>query len=57
MRGSIIGIGVGPGDGELITLKAFYKIKEADIIFVPGKKTGRKCRLSDCEKRVSRDCK
>ncbi|GKX29636.1 precorrin-2 C(20)-methyltransferase [Vallitalea longa] len=33
-------IGVGPGDSELITVKAVRMIKEADIILVPVKKEG-----------------
>lgn len=31
------GIGVGPGDPELMTLKSVRLIKEADVIAVPGK--------------------
>ncbi len=37
MRGTAYGIGVGPGDPELITLKAARLIKENDVIAVPGK--------------------
>ena len=33
--GDFYGIGVGPGDNELITLKAVRVIKSADCIFVP----------------------
>lgn len=36
MKGKLYGIGIGPGDPELLTLKAFRLIKEADIIAVPG---------------------
>lgn len=36
-RGSAYGVGVGPGDPELMTLKAVRLIRENDIIFVPGK--------------------
>ncbi len=32
-KGKLYGIGVGPGDPELITVKAVRAIKEADIIF------------------------
>lgn len=34
----VFGIGVGPGDKELITLKAYRLIKECDYIFVPKNK-------------------
>ncbi len=36
MQGVLYGIGVGPGDPELLTLKAVRLIREADIIAVPG---------------------
>jgi precorrin-2/cobalt-factor-2 C20-methyltransferase len=32
-KGKLFGVGVGPGDPELITVKAVRVIKEADIIF------------------------
>lgn len=35
MSGTLYGIGVGPGDPELLTLKAIRTIKESDIIAVP----------------------
>lgn len=37
MRGMLYGVGVGPGDPELLTLKAARVIKAADVIAVPGK--------------------
>lgn len=36
MAGILYGVGVGPGDPELMTLKAVKVIKESDIIMVPG---------------------
>ena len=36
MKGKVYGIGVGPGDPELMTLKAVRLIKENEIIMVPG---------------------
>lgn len=38
MRGKLYGIGVGPGDPELLTLKAMRLIRESDVIAVPGMK-------------------
>ncbi|MBO6138142.1 MAG: precorrin-2 C(20)-methyltransferase, partial [Lachnospiraceae bacterium] len=37
MDGIIYGVGVGPGDPELMTLKAVRLIRENDIIALPGK--------------------
>lgn len=37
MAGKLYGLGVGPGDPELLTLKALRLIRESDIIAVPGK--------------------
>ena len=37
MTGKLYGIGVGPGDPELLTLKALRLIKGSDVIAVPGK--------------------
>ena len=37
MRGMAYGVGVGPGDPELMTLKAVRLIRENDVIAVPGK--------------------
>lgn len=36
-KGTAYGVGVGPGDPELMTLKAVRLIKENDVIAVPGK--------------------
>lgn len=36
MTGKLYGLGVGPGDPELLTLKALRLVKESDVIAVPG---------------------
>lgn len=36
MSGKLFGLGVGPGDPELLTIKALRLIKESDVIAVPG---------------------
>lgn len=36
MTGKLYGVGVGPGDPELLTLKALRLIKEAPVIAFPG---------------------
>lgn len=37
MAAKLYGVGVGPGDPELLTLKALRIIRESDVIAVPGK--------------------
>ena len=36
MKGKLYGVGVGPGDPELLTLKALLLIRENPVIAVPG---------------------
>ena len=36
MTGTLYGVGVGPGDPELLTLKAVRLIKESEIIAIPN---------------------
>ena len=39
MKGKIYGIGVGPGDPELLTLKACRILREVDVLCVPKSRT------------------
>lgn len=45
-KGTLYGVGVGPGDPELMTLKAHRIISEADVIAVPDKGAGEKTALN-----------
>ncbi|WCK56475.1 precorrin-2 C(20)-methyltransferase [Aneurinibacillus sp. Ricciae_BoGa-3] len=42
MVGTLYGIGVGPGDPELITVKAFRRLKDSPVIAYPKKRKGSK---------------
>src|SRR5438477_6170496 len=39
-RMRLVGVGVGPGDPELITVKAVRELREAAVVFVPVTDTG-----------------
>ena len=44
-KGTLYGVGVGPGDPELLTLKAVRILREADVIAVPDKGSGERTAL------------
>lgn len=48
-RGILYGVGVGPGDPELLTVKARRIIREADVIAVPDKGAGERTALKIAE--------
>ena len=41
MKGTLFGTGVGPGDPELLTLKALRTIQSSPIIAIPSAKKDR----------------
>ena len=41
MKGKLYGVGIGPGDPELLTLKALRVIRESKVIALPGKEPGK----------------
>ena len=45
-KGKLYGVSVGPGDPELLTLKAIRAIREADVVAVPNIGHGRQTALS-----------
>lgn len=40
MKGRLFGLGVGPGDPELLTLKALRLLRAADVVAYPAPETG-----------------
>ena len=40
MRGTLVGVGVGPGDPELLTLKAMKRMEQCDVLVVPDADKG-----------------
>ncbi len=40
-KGKLFGVGIGPGDKELITLKAVNTIKNAEVIALPNSLSGK----------------
>ena len=52
MRGRLYGVGVGPGNPELITLKAARLLREADVIAAPAKPKGESAAYRIAEKAV-----
>lgn len=58
MTGKLSVIGIGPGDPELLTLKAVRIIKESPVLCVPkGREEGTSLALSIVEKAISTDGK
>ncbi|MBQ8914244.1 MAG: precorrin-2 C(20)-methyltransferase, partial [Lachnospiraceae bacterium] len=53
-KGILYGIGVGPGEAELMTLKGVRIIKECDIIILPAEKR-ENCHAYNIAKEADRD--
>ena len=45
-HGKLWGVGVGPGDPELLTVKAVRVLREADVVIVPDASSGDKVALN-----------
>lgn len=43
MKGKFYGIGVGPGDPELLTLKAYRVLNDVEVLCIPKSKMDREC--------------
>ena len=52
--GILYGVGVGPGDPELVTLKAVRIVRECDTVILPEKQRGLYC-LWDHERGMQGD--
>jgi len=53
MKGKLYAVGVGPGDPELLTLKAIRVLKEADVVAVPkGREEGESMALGIIKKKI-----
>jgi precorrin-2/cobalt-factor-2 C20-methyltransferase len=53
MTGTLFGVGVGPGDPELLTLKALRLIKESEVVAVPSSGGGESVALKITRQAVS----
>ncbi len=57
MSGTFYVVGVGPGDPELLTLKAVKRLQQAAIIYVPISRLSRQTWLSDAvQSHATTDC-
>ena len=52
MNGTLYGVGIGPGDPELITLKAVRIIEQSPVIAVPKTGESRRVALSIAEQTI-----
>lgn len=52
MTGKLYGVGVGPGDKELVTLKALRILRECDVVAVPKMKSGEMTAYSIVEEHI-----
>ncbi len=56
-KGKLYGIGIGPGDPDLLTLKAVKILEEADVVCVPKSKEQASTALTIVQKHLSPDVK
>ena len=56
MKGKFTGVGVGPGDPQLLTLKAWHAIQESDVVAIPVSDSGLKKPGENADPKYMQQC-
>ena len=56
MKGKFTGVGVGPGDPQLLTLKALHAIQESDVVAIPVSDSGLKKPGENADPKYMQQC-